>query len=340
MSNEGKEIKNPSLENFKNIQPENPMSMGEANDFWKAEFQNASDVSEKSPEAREISPKTDKFYTSFEDRVKNTNLDASEGGLRGTWDGERGNSIFKPAYDYMKETLKKYGLEGIEYVNGEADFSRVAEASDSEISAEEFVLEAGSLLMECMRFEECLDFDRRILELFACDNENAYLIMGDVGECLENLDRTEECDRWFAGLNERYPDDPNLAAAYGMILTRRDDLEKARKVIESALPESSPLLMDYYLLYDRAAFLYEQMNDMEKASFYADLLEEIDGNFEEEGDLTEEDLLAEEEPDPFPEETNSKEDAPGEFSDEIDYDEEEFSEFLSDLYDEDEESED
>ena len=220
------------------------------------------------------------------------------------------------------------------------DFSRVAEASDSEISAEEFVLEAGSLLMECMRFEECLDFDRRILELFACDNENAYLIMGDVGECLENLDRPEECDRWFAGLNERYPDDPNLAAAYGMILIKREDLEKARKVIESALPDSSPLLMDYYLLYDRAAFLYEQMNDMEKASFYADLLEEIDGNFEEEGDLTEEDLLAEEEPDPFPAETNSKEDDPEEFSDEIDYDEEEFSELLSDLYDEDEDEED
>ena len=111
-------------------------------------------------------------------------------------------------------------------------------------------------------------------------------------------------------------------------------------MIESALPESSPLLLDYYLLYDRAAFLYEQMNDMEKASFYADLLEEIDGNFEEEGDLTEEDLLAEEEPDPFPEETNSKEDAPEDFSNEIDYDEEEFSEFLSDLYDEDDESED
>ena len=220
------------------------------------------------------------------------------------------------------------------------DFSRVAEASDSEISAEEFILEAGSLLMECMRFEECLDFDRRILELFACDNENAYLIMGDVGECLENLDRPEECDRWFAGLNERYPEDPNLAAAYGMILIKRDDLDKARKVIESALPESSPLLMDYYLLYDRAAFLYEQMNDMEKASFYADLLEEIDGNFEEEGDLTEEDLLAEEEPDPFPEETDSQEDVPEEFSNEIDYDEEEFSEFLSDLYDEDDEPED
>ena len=162
----------------------------------------------------------------------------------------------------------------------------------------------------------------------------------DVGECLENLDRPEECDRWFAGLNERYPDDPNLAAAYGMILIKREDLEKARKVIESALPDSSPLLMDYYLLYDRAAFLYEQMNDMEKASFYADLLEEIDGNFEEEGDLTKEDLLAEEEPDPFPAETNSKEDDPEEFSDEIDYDEEEFSELLSDLYDEDEDEED
>lgn len=42
MSNEARDIKNPSLENFKNIQPESPMTTGEANDFWKSEIQNAS----------------------------------------------------------------------------------------------------------------------------------------------------------------------------------------------------------------------------------------------------------------------------------------------------------
>lgn len=45
MSNETKEIKSPSLENYKNIKPENPMSTGEADDFWKSEFQNVADAS-------------------------------------------------------------------------------------------------------------------------------------------------------------------------------------------------------------------------------------------------------------------------------------------------------
>lgn len=43
MSSETKEIKSPSLENYKSIKPEKPMSTGEANDFWKSEFQNAAD---------------------------------------------------------------------------------------------------------------------------------------------------------------------------------------------------------------------------------------------------------------------------------------------------------
>ena len=215
------------------------------------------------------------------------------------------------------------------------DFSKVTEASDGEIHAEEFVLEAGSLLMECMRFSECLDFDRRILDLFACDNENAYFIMGDVGECLENLDRADECDRWFAMLSGKYPDDPNLAAAYGMILMRRGDFAKAKEVIEDALPETNPILMEYYLLYDRAAFLYEEIDEPEKARFYAELLEEIDGAFEEEGDMTEEDLLSEEEFLSEEEEYDRQEDPSEESSGETEYDEEEFSEILSALYDED-----
>ena len=45
MSNEKKETKSPSLENYKNIKPENPMTTGEANDFWKSEFKNVADDS-------------------------------------------------------------------------------------------------------------------------------------------------------------------------------------------------------------------------------------------------------------------------------------------------------
>lgn len=43
MSNETREIKNPSLENYKKIQTEKPMTTSEANDFWNTEFKNVSE---------------------------------------------------------------------------------------------------------------------------------------------------------------------------------------------------------------------------------------------------------------------------------------------------------
>lgn len=45
MNNEAREIKNPSLENYKNIMPEKQMSTSDVNDYWKSEFQKAADTS-------------------------------------------------------------------------------------------------------------------------------------------------------------------------------------------------------------------------------------------------------------------------------------------------------
>lgn len=76
----------------------------------------------------EIKPDKDGFYTKLKDRIKYTPKDLLEGGFRGSWDGERGNSLFRPKYEFMKNELKKYGVEGINYKNGEADFSPVVAA--------------------------------------------------------------------------------------------------------------------------------------------------------------------------------------------------------------------
>lgn len=77
----------------------------------------------------DVREKIDGFYTSYEDRIKCTNLDSSEGGLRGSWTGERGESVFIPSYQYMKNELAKYGVKGIEFKSGEADFSPFSVAS-------------------------------------------------------------------------------------------------------------------------------------------------------------------------------------------------------------------
>ena len=48
-----KEVKNPSLENYKNIKPENKQTTQEVNDFWKGEFQKESEAAKSESNAKE-----------------------------------------------------------------------------------------------------------------------------------------------------------------------------------------------------------------------------------------------------------------------------------------------
>ena len=59
-------------------------------------------------------------------------------GDRGSYDGKKGDSVFVPNENYeggppsgkeVKEVLDKKEIEGIEYKNGEPDFSKIAEAT-------------------------------------------------------------------------------------------------------------------------------------------------------------------------------------------------------------------
>lgn len=46
----------------------------------------------------------------------------------GKWSGDRGESMFIPAVDRVREILRNKGLKGIEYKNGFPDFDPIAEA--------------------------------------------------------------------------------------------------------------------------------------------------------------------------------------------------------------------
>lgn len=74
---------------------------------------------------------TTEYYTSEEERIEQT---PSEDSDFGQWEGSRGNSKFIPSEETesgreAKEKLKEKGLDGIEYKNGEPDFSKCAEAT-------------------------------------------------------------------------------------------------------------------------------------------------------------------------------------------------------------------
>lgn len=68
----------------------------------------------------------DGYYSTYEERIKQTPRDDSG---RGEWSGERGESNFTSNDEEIKELLDKNGVESISYKDGIPDFSEVSEAT-------------------------------------------------------------------------------------------------------------------------------------------------------------------------------------------------------------------
>ena len=110
-------MEKPGVENFKSIKPESDISLMDAKTYVDELFS-------------ENSEQQDTFHTSYEDRMKYTPND----GERGKWEGKPGESKFIPSQEtesgqLSKEKLSERGIDGIEYKNGEPDFSPVSEAT-------------------------------------------------------------------------------------------------------------------------------------------------------------------------------------------------------------------
>ena len=102
---------------FMKIKPKENLNVSDARSFVHGLFQ-------------EMHDKEKNYYTSYEDRIKLTPKEDSE---LGTWEGERGESKFIPneeneAGSAAKEKLNEYGMDGVEYKDGEPDFSKCSEA--------------------------------------------------------------------------------------------------------------------------------------------------------------------------------------------------------------------
>lgn len=114
------ETKQPQIENYKEIKPETNMSVNETKDYWDNTFSNElSDIHEG------------EHYNSYEDRIKHTPAEPTK---LGDWEGEKGESEFKPSSETEAgqaaiEKLAEKGMDGIEYKNAEPDFSKCSEAT-------------------------------------------------------------------------------------------------------------------------------------------------------------------------------------------------------------------
>lgn len=98
----------------------------ESNKVSNRESEKADIVCDSHREMNETNEAENKYYSTYDERLKQTPAEETE---RGEWDGERGESKFTPTDEKVKEILAKYGLDGIEYNDAIPDFSECSEST-------------------------------------------------------------------------------------------------------------------------------------------------------------------------------------------------------------------
>lgn len=121
------ESKLPTVENYKDIKPQEGMTPKEARAFWDGIFKNSELPSAEMPEGK-IEP-VDGHYVPYKDRLDRT---PKVGSGLGSWEGSRGESKFIPSNETEAgraaiEKLSEKGMDGIMFKDAEPNFSECAE---------------------------------------------------------------------------------------------------------------------------------------------------------------------------------------------------------------------
>ena len=214
LSSEVNETKTQKIENYKSIKPENEMSAKELNNAVSEEFGKAS------KEADSFSDKTIENLNPSHKECMTSSMERRNFAEHsdGKWEGEPGNSIFHPEKQEAKEALGRYSQDGVDYKDGEPDFSNVSEATvkiDNMTSerygpgknfnqanqkcAEQWNKEArdGKIDwkardVENWRLENCYTWHERL------DRKTMDLVQRDVHEECKHFGGVAECKRYEA----------------------------------------------------------------------------------------------------------------------------------------------
>lgn len=121
-----KEANTPTVDKFQSMQPENVMSPKELLSAVKEEFDKVAEQNSESENKiaeNNIAPEHKECITTSEERKNFANYSDGE------WNGEPGDSKFVPNKEEVLDALSKYDQSGIDYYDGEPDFSKVSETT-------------------------------------------------------------------------------------------------------------------------------------------------------------------------------------------------------------------
>ncbi len=122
-----KDIKSETAESYRDIKPEKEMSIKELKDAVNDEFNKAAKEAESDmkndSDKKELDPNHKDCMTTSEERKELAKRS------KGEWDGEPGDSKFHPEKQEAKDDLNRYKQDGVDYRDGEPDFSKVSETT-------------------------------------------------------------------------------------------------------------------------------------------------------------------------------------------------------------------
>lgn len=125
---DNQELNKPKAEGFKNIKPENGMTKDKAKEIYNQGFKE--NIVEKVNEKIEGQTlDSDRSLGRLEYMIMSEERKEFANRSDGKWSGEPGNSIFFPKKIEARDALRSYNQSGIEYRDGEPDFSKVSEAT-------------------------------------------------------------------------------------------------------------------------------------------------------------------------------------------------------------------
>lgn len=130
-SNDIQDEKSHSVDGFKNIKPEKELTNKELNSSVENEILKAANEAKYRITEDSDNKSYDKNIDSTHKDCLTTSEERKEFAERniGTWDNEIGNSMFHPDKEESREALESYKQDGINYKDGEPDFSKVSEAT-------------------------------------------------------------------------------------------------------------------------------------------------------------------------------------------------------------------
>lgn len=117
-SSDVKEIKNPSLENYKNIKPENKQTTQEVNDFWKDEFQKGSEAAKAESNTQEYRDDNGVKYRIGDNLIPNNKYEVKGYQYKTDEEGrivEASGKLKMKAPDYERDMESVRKKEGQEY---------------------------------------------------------------------------------------------------------------------------------------------------------------------------------------------------------------------------------